>query len=182
MTWNYRIIRKCGLRDSDGKRIDEDDDLRNVWYAIHEVYYDENDKPFMCSMEPEYPCGETVDELIWSFSHFIEAFNKPILDYDEIPEEGAHDEIAETMKELQDENGEMRPIEELKSEGKLKSMDDIIDELGLSDFDMKEYQNEQAVERQKCEKSFGEQFVGLKFPDLINKIFEKGFEDEDMCD
>jgi len=66
MTWNYRIIKNT---------------INNVdYYAIHEVYYDDNLNPHSCSADPIYPYGDSLEELNIDFNLMKSAFSKPILD------------------------------------------------------------------------------------------------------
>lgn len=68
MSWNYRVLRKgyIGLEYT---------------YAIHEVYYDENGKPVMCTENPVCPMGENPIELKEDLDRYRQALGKPILDY-----------------------------------------------------------------------------------------------------
>lgn len=59
--WDYRIIKDGNL------------------YTIHEVYYDENGKPDLVTVEPSFPAGDSLDELRKDFEHYQDAWNKPIL-------------------------------------------------------------------------------------------------------
>jgi hypothetical protein len=194
MYWNNRIVRKVhGERGKDGKLVDPDNEYNEAYYGIHEVYYDHNDKACMVSQEAEPLYGETVTELINNWLEMVDAFNKPILDFDEIPEEGAHNEIDESLKELQDEDGNIRPTEELIAEGKLITHEVVVKELReklrekaedegnldefnpdwLDDgFDMKEYRNEQVVEQNKEEKRFFDELVGKSKAEVIAHILE----------
>jgi hypothetical protein len=51
------------------------------YYAIHEVYYDENGRPHSVTNDPVPAFGETVDELRTSYDMMREAFEQPVLDY-----------------------------------------------------------------------------------------------------
>jgi hypothetical protein len=52
MTWNNRIIRHKGeIKD---------------WYAVHEVYYNDDGSPALITEEPIDITGETVKELVSS--------------------------------------------------------------------------------------------------------------------
>ena len=70
--WNYRVIRR--IRDSNGEKW--------VQFGIHEVYYSDG-KPTMCSVEPDQPHGETLEELIEDAQHFQLALTKPTLNYED---------------------------------------------------------------------------------------------------
>jgi hypothetical protein len=70
MQWNYRIIRFV-------------DSYKRESYRIHEVYY-QGDKISTVSEVPITPSGEDVSELKEDIRRMQEAFDKPILNYDEI--------------------------------------------------------------------------------------------------
>ncbi len=73
MTWNYRVVRKT----------DEAEPL----YGIHEVYYDSDGKPEMVTVEPVAIVGDSLLELQEEFVHYLRALLKPVLNYEEIPDE-----------------------------------------------------------------------------------------------
>jgi hypothetical protein len=52
------------------------------WYAVHEVFYDENGAPHTCTAQPVPVGGETLDELRDELSRFIAALHRPVLEYD----------------------------------------------------------------------------------------------------
>ena len=68
MTWNYRIIEH---KNHDG----------SSWFAIHEVYYDENGNPQYCSKEPCSAHGEDIETLTTDMSYIMEALKKPPVPY-----------------------------------------------------------------------------------------------------
>jgi len=68
MTWNYRIIEH---KNTDG----------SLWFAIHEVYYDEAGTPKSCSEEPCFAHGEDIETLITDMQYITKALNKPVLRY-----------------------------------------------------------------------------------------------------
>jgi len=63
--WNYRILAK--------EYNDE------VYFQIHEVYYDSNEKPNGYTENPISVGAETVDGIKWVLSKMAEAYEKPIL-------------------------------------------------------------------------------------------------------
>ncbi len=71
MSWNHRILR----RTFEGE----------TFYAVHEVYYDENGNPNGCTDESVSPKGETMDELRSDILSFHDALTKPILNYEDFP-------------------------------------------------------------------------------------------------
>lgn len=79
MTWNHRVVKKKYTSAEGGRE----------YLHIHEVYYDENGKVYMATESGCDPTGEDISELLTDLSLMIRACALPILDYDEIPEEGA---------------------------------------------------------------------------------------------
>jgi hypothetical protein len=67
MTWNYRIIRHVSVSE--------------VWYAVHEVYYDSFGNPVACSEDPVFPMGYALTEITDDLNRYHKALSKPILDY-----------------------------------------------------------------------------------------------------
>lgn len=67
MSWNYRIIRQ----------VYENEET----FSIKEVYYDEFGKPEGVTIDDVSPHGATFEELMHDLSHYLLAFDKPILDY-----------------------------------------------------------------------------------------------------
>ncbi len=70
MSWNYRMIEHKNLDGSS-------------WFAIHEVYYDDNGNPKYCSEGPCSAHGEDPETLITDMSYMMEALNKPTLHYND---------------------------------------------------------------------------------------------------
>lgn len=70
ITWNYRVIHKI----ENGEHT----------YAIHEVYYNENGEPWNVTVNSTAPLGETLQELLDDLEHYIDAINRPILEFDGI--------------------------------------------------------------------------------------------------
>lgn len=68
MTWNYRVVH----------RIINNEDI----YAIHEAYYDDNKKTSITE-EPVHPQGESLDELKRDCEHYLQALERPVLEYDD---------------------------------------------------------------------------------------------------
>ena len=74
--WNHRVV----------KRMFEGGES---CFGIHEVYYDENNKVWAISSEPDEVSGDTLDDLKQTLEWMQASLNAPVLDYDKIPEEGA---------------------------------------------------------------------------------------------
>jgi hypothetical protein len=72
MGWEYRVVKyvtTIPLGD------------RDISYAIHSVYYDENIDIANISEKPQYPISDDLDGLKWTLSKMVEACNKPVIDY-----------------------------------------------------------------------------------------------------
>ena len=70
MSWNYRVIHR-----------NNESTLGTNVYAIHEVYY-EKGIPDTMTVNPQYPQGETIEELREDLEHYRLALDKPILEAD----------------------------------------------------------------------------------------------------
>ena len=57
------------------------------WYAIHEVYYDDDDNPKYCTMEPSKIVGVSEKELKWTLDKMLKATEKPVLDFNSFKKE-----------------------------------------------------------------------------------------------
>jgi len=66
--WNYRVI-------------------KDKWFAIHEVYYTEDEQPSAYSESEVSPWGETLEELEEDMEHFKQALLRPVLDIEELDEQ-----------------------------------------------------------------------------------------------
>jgi len=175
MYFDYRIVRKTfGERDDSGHLIEAYEPL-HVDYGIHEVTYDENGKMIMVTQDAISPYGDTVENLMHHHSQIADAFTKPIVDFDDIPEEGSHNPLDDSLEELQDEDGNMRSTEELEAEGKLVRHEDVMEALGLKDFDRKEFANQQASMRNQSEREYKEMFDGLDRVQVMQKMIEEGY-------
>ena len=70
MSWNYRMIEHKNLDGSS-------------WFAIHEVYYDDNGNPKYCSEGPCSAHGEDIETLTTDMSYMMQALKKPTLRYND---------------------------------------------------------------------------------------------------
>jgi hypothetical protein len=77
MTWNYRVIRYGPNKD----RPDAEE-----CFGIHEVYYDDAGKPIAMTKDAVGVVSETIKGLQVSYEMLAEAFRRPVLDYDAIPQ------------------------------------------------------------------------------------------------
>ena len=81
--WNYRIIKhieRNKLHEKNKEVIPE----FYVWYNLHEVFYGEDDGICCISSDPINAHGETVEELRSDIDMMLIAFEKPVLDYNEL--------------------------------------------------------------------------------------------------
>ncbi len=67
MNWNHRVIK---TETPDGP-----------WFAIHEVYYDDEGNLSGYSEKPVAVCGEGFDEIEETLKRMLRALEKPILAY-----------------------------------------------------------------------------------------------------
>ena len=80
MTWNYRIIEH---KNFDG----------TSWFAIHEVHYNSQGKPEYCSEGPCSSHGEDIESLTIDMQYMMEAFNKPVLRYNDFGSKGERPDV-----------------------------------------------------------------------------------------
>ena len=67
--------------------------MEETEYGVHEAYCDKKGLVFAITQQPVGPSGNTEEELKANIKHMWECLKKPILDYDNIPEEGAEDHL-----------------------------------------------------------------------------------------
>lgn len=83
MTWNHRVVlRRWPLHKSE--RSDPTDERERVEvHGIHEVYYDEKNRPNGCTMEPvSVSSDEGIEGIKWVLDQMQKAVAAPVLDYD----------------------------------------------------------------------------------------------------
>lgn len=163
--WNYRVVRKKTVyQDSSGKK-----ERTNYTYAIHEAYYDKNGFAGSITEDPVEPFGETIEELRHSWVMMAEAFGKPVLDYDMIPEPGYErkedpvvSELDTRVKDFESDKTKGIPWEQVKKE--------LEEEFGP--FDQDAYEKQIEDERLEKERYHSKVFIGIPaFEDLIKKIY-----------
>lgn len=69
MSWSYRVVKKEDI------------------YGIHEVYYDDDGKPDMCTENSITMDADSADDLEWMIKQFKIAMNQPWLNYADFCEE-----------------------------------------------------------------------------------------------
>jgi len=97
MGWNYRIFKHTDKNPNHEKGSDITSESF-VWYGIHEVYYkddnsddtDENEIDLISS-DPINPHGQTVEDLKSDIDLMLEAFDKPVLDYNDLLDKLKHE-------------------------------------------------------------------------------------------
>lgn len=75
MSWNYKII-----AHDDNISTDE------VYFKIHEVYYNKEGKPDGYTADPITIGGEDLKSLHWTINKIKECLDKPILSKKNFPE------------------------------------------------------------------------------------------------
>jgi hypothetical protein len=165
--WNYRIVRKKNIY------IDPTDKKERVdyTYAIHEAFYDNNGRVGTITQDPVEPFGENIEDLRHSWVMMAEAFGKPILDYDYIPEPGYERKtdpigsiIDARLNEM--EAGKMKGIPWEQVKKKLEEK--------WGPFDEEGYRKHGEEERIKKESIHSESFVGTP---TLEKLIEKIYSD-----
>jgi len=94
--WNYRVIKHPAvlLKDKDGNIVKDEDSNpieEPAWFAIHEVYYDDNNNPTSCTKEPCCPFGESIEELNDDSAYMLRALSLPVLEYSLFEKEDIND-------------------------------------------------------------------------------------------
>ena len=74
--WNYRVIHR--------KIVSKNTNYEEDVFAIHEVYYNNVGDIISFSVEPSPVWAETPEGLKWVLTKFEEAYNKPILRYEDL--------------------------------------------------------------------------------------------------
>ncbi len=151
MSWNYRLVKKH-TRNPQSLGGNE-----YFTYAIHEAYYDSKGNVAGITQNPIDLSAEHLNDLMISWHMMIEAFGRPILDYETIGD---------------DSEGLGCPTDE-----ELEDMDDGIDieelreKLGLDEFDPNAYAREEAEQNEKEELKHTVEFIGRP-PEHIRSLIE----------
>jgi len=111
MSWDYRVVRK------------RHEQTGETFYAVHEVFYDEENRAWDCTKEPVLPMGESLEGLRKEFLMHLAAIVEAdegcdcgcLVDYDLIPEEGAVNLADKRCQEVEEgECGECIPFAEIR--------------------------------------------------------------------
>lgn len=86
-TWNYRVVHRT--HRSPHSKLEDGYDHSEESYAIHEVYYGVDGKVIAVSMEPVPAYAESLQGLDWVLRKFREAYEKDVLEWDNIPDKSA---------------------------------------------------------------------------------------------
>ena len=85
MSWNHRVL---AHKDGD-----------EVWFSIHEVYYDENGIPKSYTANGVNVGGNSIKDLSWTLDKMKECLDKPILSLENFPETfNTKDEATEMLR------------------------------------------------------------------------------------
>ena len=90
MTWEYRVVKKTEQYMYDLSEMTYNVDE----YVIYEVYYDKDDKIQMWTENPQYPYGESLEDLIGDLELMKKAFSLPVIDEEYLKELNSKDTIA----------------------------------------------------------------------------------------
>lgn len=165
MSWNYRVVRKnYGKRDAEGN-LEDVRDYSLDYYEIHEVWYDENGKMCLISENPISVGGENMFDFINDLNAQITALKHPIVDYDDIPEEGSKSLVSDRTKELK-ELGE-------------DCVGMTLNEWALSECDKElsdKLKKEDKIKREKSEAFFNDTFVDKDPKYIFKKLLEETYE------
>ncbi len=82
--WNYRVCTKFWKNDNPKTKHITGGERS---FEIHEVYYDDDDKPGSYTERSVNAGGETLEELKKVHKMMEDAFEKPVLDLDNWPNE-----------------------------------------------------------------------------------------------
>lgn len=79
--WNYRWIKKVvdTPKINDDLEVVEGETEQEVYYELHEVYYDKEEKPFMWTEEPVRIYTENAEELMELIGRMLDAAIQKVL-------------------------------------------------------------------------------------------------------
>lgn len=160
MGWNYRVVRQK-------HETPIGDTIRTFYtYEIHEAYYDDTDHVVAITENAVNPFGENIRELRTSWVMMAEAFGKPILDSDKIPEDGYNPKNPFT-----DESDDFEKMSNEEKEELIKKEEEELAKSDWKEFDSKAYEQECENERLNEEVVHNEKFVGTPlFSELFSKL------------
>ena len=72
--WNHRVMRHVEFSPVQRQEV--------VWYAIHEVYYNDDGEVNGWKENPDYARGDDLEDLTAYLGLMTEALKHPVLDYE----------------------------------------------------------------------------------------------------
>jgi len=162
-SWNNRLVRT--------KHITKLGNENRIFftYGIHEAFYDKLGKVVAITKKSVEPFGDNVKDCRHSWIMMAEAFGKPILDADKIPEEG-HD----TNNNLVNTNILQKEIEEAREDTEEnRELTKVLND-SLIKFDMVAFQKEEEKNRLSSEIDHQTNFCNFKkLKDIVDAIFSE---------
>ena len=157
MSWNYRLVKKS-IGESN-----------HFAYGIHEVYYGDDETPWGITEDPVNMSADHLNELKIQWDMLIEAFGRPVIDYDEFckaaDEAGPH--AIPGMPTTDEEWGELiensRPLDEI--------VEELGEELGMEDHDPEAFAAEMQLQNEKEELQHDAEFIG-ESPEHIHSLIK----------
>lgn len=155
MEHDYRVIRKVQKFNKNTL----------ITYQIHEATYNANGKVIFITEDPIYPCGENIEEVMTNWFCLIEAFSKPILDYDNIPEDGAENEFDKLFEEIEN-------VDNTLLDKKYKTLDEFMKTHGMTKEKLENIRARESENRKVKELQFAREFVNKPIEKILEKIKE----------
>ena len=82
MTWNYRVMKHV---DSTPDWVPNRESDTETWFGIHEVFYDAEQNVKSYSLNPQAVIGESMEVTKDILQKMLEACEKPVIDYVNVP-------------------------------------------------------------------------------------------------
>jgi len=82
MHWNYRVMKHVDRNPDWVPNVGGQDE---TWFGIHEVYYDAEENVQSYSLHAQAVVGESLDVTKDILQKMLEACEKPVLDYVNVP-------------------------------------------------------------------------------------------------
>ena len=151
MTWNYRLVKKS-VPDSE-----------HFTYGIHEVYYNEDGLAWGVTEDPVNMSAEHLNELKMQWDMLIEAFGRPVIEYDEFCKDSPEPDFASEIPKTDE---EWDKLEEESS-----THDEIAEEFDIEPLDPDEYAREMTLQNEKEELQHDAEFIG-ESPEHIHLLIK----------
>lgn len=105
--WNYRWLKIIvdTPKINDNYEVVEGETEQEIYYALHEVYYDKDEKPFMWTEEPAKLYADNCEDLIELIGRMLDAASKKVLlvQNDKITELDEYMDKSEILKQYRKE-------------------------------------------------------------------------------